>query len=138
MKIEDIVVDLEIAKKLKEAGWEQNNLFYIDENNDAYTFYEANDITEENEYYKETRDSVLLYSAPTADEIIKKLPRKFRDATLDMVTVHSEENEIEWQVGYGIDGLSRFYWFCYDEKLSNALAKIWLWCKKNGYLEEEK
>ena len=81
-------------------------------------------------------------SAPTSDEILKELPQEIRDA-YELSIDRSEglyyvyywrwspyDSEKE-SFGAGEFGRQEIK----DKKLSNALAKIWLYLKKEGYIK---
>ena len=125
------VIDLELAKKLKDLGTKQNSEFYIDEYEDIYTIENAKNVFEENEYYKEVREPVILWSCFTSDEILEKLPVNIENLTIwvckckNGYTVYYFDED-----GYGEEE------FCQsDKKLSNALAKMWVFLIENGYVE---
>lgn len=143
-------VDLDIAKELKDNGFPQksfNEWVYVkalSNNKKGYT-YIWNFGRALHEKVKKT------ISAPISDEILKELPKKihFNNYLLN-VEIKSElrqgapkSGNIEefWEIFYDITYRCYYHGDSFfnneiinDKKLSNALAKTWLYLKKNGYL----
>lgn len=163
--MKEYCVDLEIAKELKENGFPQETYFYhtpgrfqygwdgdyelyddgswsivnynpIEYNNwlkDKDAMKTDNDyfITEERE--KELKSQVC--SAPTSDEMLKELPKTI--SHFGCLTI-MEGMEYNWTVCYLSNGEYTHKSINEnDNKLSNALAKMWLSLKKKGYIREE-
>lgn len=88
MKLEDQVVSLELAKKLKELGVKQESLFYYfsadDDPNDTWISYigEIDEITDGNDY-----------SAFTVAELGDMLGKEYRDKSVAFK--YSPDNEAE-------------------------------------------
>lgn len=106
-------VDLEIAKELKENGFPQTSFCSYD--------------LMENFWHGCIED----FSAPTSDEILKELPKQI----LDWYSLKIHRNILgEYCVYYknrfGMLGDSRS-----EYKLADALAKLWLYLKKVGYIK---
>ena len=130
MSEEDIVVSLELAKKLKEAGIEQDSLCYWIRWKDKDKW----SIKCVDEYMREEwkfSPLVEYYSAYTATELIEKLPSLIREGlryTLCIYKLHdsyiveyerlSEDNEIEL--------LCEFE----NKKFADALAEMLIWWRK--------
>lgn len=77
---ESIVVSLEWAKKLKEAGWPQNN-FLTHEQPDhrpIFAWYSVKPDHDKDMYLEfceeESNYGYRMYSAPTVSEIIRRIP----------------------------------------------------------------
>lgn len=136
MKPEDIVVSLEMAKKLKEAGWGKPTVFsyykqWIDgEPNTIETII----ATEERIDSDDARifNSELLCYAPTFQEIWEGL----RGLKVDIHRLHGFP-----QAGIGLD----IAFFEHGRKLEKEFstpdgnicdeaAKAWIWCKENNYI----
>jgi len=130
--MKDYVVDLEIAKELKENGFQQESEFYWQ------------DVRWKNKYGKfgglELRNSnkgvntAHVYSAPTSDKILKELPVSIsidnKTYCLEIHKIYIDEDCIHQ--GY----IVRYEDKIFDNgKLSNALAKMWLYLKKGGYIK---
>jgi hypothetical protein len=108
MKLEDQVVSLELAKKLKELGVEQSSYFYWEPYGDGVHLAQYN--PEEIELYQGL-DASNLYSAFTVAELGEMLPKGYTradgqvaylecdwigsKARVDFVT-DSRDRELEW------------------------------------------
>ena len=129
MNLKDICIDLKIAKQLKEKGFKQDSLLYW-----HYTNYKKWSIF--TKPYAIDSDKKLedgFISAPTAEEILKELPKNFDKKYLGIAP--SLNNN-----AYGV------YYMKSDQsievmkesgKLCNALAKMWLFLKDNNLLKED-
>ncbi len=142
--MKEFCVDLEIAKELKENGFLQDSKFYF-MRQDFITFAKTAGLENRKPWAlsiivpKKDKEDFLEYfghkdkwmgiqpehfiSAPISDEILKEL-RKYKSFiqinTLDF-------NILKIQVKtYPFDWITA-------KKLSNALAKMWLYLKKEGY-----
>ena len=136
MKLQDITVSLELAKELKEAGYPQESLFYwINDSIDSEYFIGGNfqNNEDEEEPYidfdwlkEEKRD---FYSAPTVAELGEALPKRVGEGRL-VIEWNDIESVKSWLVRYygGSGGYG-----C-QKKLADAMAKMWLYLKKEGLL----
>ena len=122
-----ITVPLEIAKKMKESGWKKETFFRYERWDKWWT--------------KLTRRYGLYWLyAPTVQEILDELPDTINDCILTLNKVNVEK---EWEKMY--------YWAWYINRelkwlhnwksvahvwvnASEAIAKLRLRCKENGYL----
>ncbi len=130
--MKEFCVDLKIAKELKINGYPQNTNFY----HEIYTY---NDGSKENgfvDYNKflgwENSDDHTFFSAPISDEILKELPKEIEYKFcyfLEILCLTSSYN-IFYQSNGG-EELKEFD----DKNLANALAKMWLYLKKEGYIK---
>jgi len=134
--IEKYVVSLDLAKKLKEAGWEKKTEFIW-----ARGFVDLSAFK-----FKYEGEEVL--PAPLAEEILEELPKKIIDDKTYRLRI--EKYDDHYAVGYCYDYLFsyqqgknaivesvlRWLKLITDSNISNALARLWLWLKENGYLEE--
>lgn len=137
--MKECCVDLEIAKELKENGFPQNTIL-------QWRFYDG---SVENSFLITSRASGfghgLICHAPTSDEILKALPIIIRDnynndfsLRIDQTCDNGEKNVTYWSY----ESLNNFddsefildNKMCNDKKLPNALAKMWLYVKKEGYI----
>jgi hypothetical protein len=110
-------VSLELAKQLKEAGYLQDDTYMKWYEEDGQYFIENDRLADE--FF--TGHQILICVAPTADEILDRLPERI------------DENHIieigpsfggGWSVNYG-------YTFEGSDTLANALAMMWLSLNKN-------
>jgi len=122
MEIKDIVVDLEIAKELKEKGWNQENSIYYsgDEGNEEFI----------------VEGLKVGIALPTMEELLIKLSCQ----------LNREKFEVNWfSFSFNSD---RIYFCGYeidtgtlvdlsDKKPCNVLAKMWIWSRDNRHLEAE-
>lgn len=127
-------VNLKLAKELKENGFPQKSHFLWNMSNYGYYFCNKQGYID----YSPQED---LY-APTSDELLKELPNTIsnKDNPSCKYYLRIIKNEI-FEVSYGYedyDGWIIPYDYNIenreDKKLSNALAKLWIYLKKEGYL----
>ena len=150
--IEKYVVSLDLAKKLKEAGWKKETVYwwvktqhgirleairYIElYPNQSYGIIWLDDAGKE--------EFMPLAPAPLAEEILEELPFKILTKSGEFyLTVETGRNKY-YYVGYKQAVRVYDYWwedrwlhFLSAEIFTNALARLWLWLKENGYLEEK-
>lgn len=133
--MDNYVVDLEIAKELKKEGFPQEGLWWWQ-------------FTYEIKYTPRVKSGKYVPMgfknciAPISDEILKELP------------LHLEKKDnFYWlnisREAYDANSKRSYYEISYDnwenkcldaiciedDKLSNALAKMWLYLKKEGYIK---
>ncbi len=128
MKLEDQVISLDNAKKLKELGVKQDSLFYrclqINGSEDRWINF-GNDLHEYNE----------IYSAFTAAELLEILPEFIRNYNLiinkesESYYVFYEEQDVDLYTAN-----SKFLIFN-DKNLSNSLAKTLIFLIENKLIE---
>ena len=129
---ESITVDIETARKLREAGWEQSKelcLWYWYENEDAPISGNARLVW---------KDHIDLtggngYSAPTCEEILRELPyKKEIEGRISKLTIEKCSDGL-WDVCYmnisGEDFLSK-----HADTLASASALMWIFLKENNLL----
>lgn len=109
------VVDLEIAKELKNNGFLQDSKFSW-EYDDVNSCDCIQSIDKEFSHFN-------TVNAPMSDEILKELPKYIDSRPLTIIIANT--NIVEY-----LNIPSQI-----DEKLSNALAKMWLYLKKEGYIK---
>lgn len=123
----NIVVSLEQAKLLKENGWDKYCEFY-------YECHEENHLLHKNtfdDYCEWYRFSWL--EAPTAEELLQELPWNIDNTYfLKVSKVYSDGDYEIWYELYEYYDMS-FIW----DNLSDILAYLWIWCKKNWYLNTQ-
>lgn len=134
-----MTTSLELSKALKEAGWKNEVEFYW-YGDDLYFRNEMKDFCETCEartlgmYITERK----RFTAPTAEEILEKLPKEivnhFGDNERQGLMIGREE--YGWTVYYNhCSNLSR----CMDveaETLADACAKMWLYLKSHNLLPQ--
>lgn len=123
--MKEFCVDLEIAKELKENGYSQISEFYhrIQKDNiGEFTDFSSTNLK------SDFMTIVNVYSAPCSDEILKELPRNINNFDLNILWVSEEKT---WAITY--DMKNNLY--TYDFILHHALAKMWLYLKKEGYIK---
>lgn len=121
MKPEEITVSLEMAKKLKEAGWDKRTVFfYVDRK------------LESDWVGKTFNEDMKILMAPTFQEIWVELPKNigiglnlYQNNPNDPMS--SMENN-HWIGYFGI------YTVSVETSVVDAAAKAWLWCKENKYI----
>lgn len=124
--MKEFCVDLELAKELKENGFPQRSQFKWCEDEENYP---ESWVAYDTSAMGCTKD--IVCSAPCSDEILKELPDQ-TDGYLQILT-----DEL-WEVGYADHGEFTYIegnFYEKDQKLSNALAKLWLYLKKEGYIK---
>ncbi len=129
-------VDLELAKALKEGGFLQNSEFsWVMVGKGEAGLQMDVRITTNNPLYVEI-------SAPISDEILKELPKEIKDINftyfyhlkIERSLIHNER----YFVSYGITSPTHAWMEQYQtngNKLSNALAKMYLRLTKEGYIK---
>ena len=125
MELEKQVANIELSKRLKELGMEQNSLFYwiITLTNAYHISYTGGDKsllpTERNDYY----------SAFTVAELGEKLPYRLRLKVADY-WLRIFKGDDFWDIRYCADEeklplfLGREEYSCQDKLLSNTFAKM--------------
>lgn len=143
MNPESIVVGLEQAKALKEAGWPlRENLFayavedkffkkrsiFLQWNGETYL-----------PWYGESRPdgTYTLFAAPTAEEILRRLPGQWPTSTSMFERLRMEETNRGFVIGYSSQQhiFKNDDWFEADT-LANAAAAMWLYLKEQNLLPE--
>lgn len=129
--MKDIVVSLEWAKKLEEAGWPQyhGEVFgWFEDMNGKMTVHEVDNFSED--------DHV---AAPTAEEILRELPDSFaRDQLRYDLTIRTAGGTSGkmFYVSYKHwhDQLKTVHRQGEDHSLANAAAELWIYLKENNLL----
>lgn len=119
------VVSLEIAKQLKEAGWDKKTTFCWLEIDDEWILdLYAND------KYNDVYTSII--PAPLATEILEELPDKI---TLNTRTHWLWIGKMKgYEMSYTTHDDGDMPIAVDDESLPDALAKMWLYLKQNNLL----
>lgn len=130
--IEKYVVSLELARKLKDAGFPQETEFYWIETTQGWRV-----IRNPPEFIKEKMVPDII-AAPLASEIGERLPWVITVDNFQWVLVLMKRADGTWGILYerSTDGTSLGgSWFIDND--ANAKAKMWLWLKENSYLNLE-
>ncbi len=139
--MKEYCVDLEIAKELEKNRFPQESNFYYSRNNGqedikGNPIYDFSSIDGGKGRFDRIIDPRLRYEyypAPTSDEILKELPHEINEFWLRIEPVKDKYIVGYWEEGH--EDERRFDYF-EEKKLSNALAKMWLYLKKEGYIIE--
>lgn len=127
--LSNIVVSLELARELKEVGYPQESLFYWEWTTPADEPYCGASVTTKEAKYSCKEDPHLDWlAAPTATELLSELPTD--NDTKDLLTIHRHWQTKEFHVEYEDTGV-----FQRDKSLPNALAKMYIYLKKEGLLK---
>ena len=123
--MKEFCVDLEIAKELEKEGFIQNTHFYHRIQKDGIGEFTDFCDTKSNSPFMKFK---ALYSAPTSDELLKELPEC-------ILGKNTSYHHYIWKeaIAYRDDNIELICF--YDKKLTNALAKMWLYLKKEGYIK---
>lgn len=116
--IETIVTDLETSKKMHEAG--------IDFGETVFKWSLFRGDWKVVSHFNFLTNTEKVIPAPTTDEIIDRLPDEIEGHSFLLL----KDNGI-YDTGYG----DTVFFHCESDKLpQQALAKLMMWCKKEGYL----
>ena len=137
MKLENQVVPLELSKQLKEAGYKQEGLWIWEPALPIYPKYEP--ITKSYLYSKDSSwFSCSSVVAPTVAELGEALPCNITSNNYNCVLFINK-------IGIGDSGKWKCYYSSYNGKygesgelsdtLANAMAKMWLYLKKEGLIK---
>lgn len=145
MKLEDICVSFEYAKRLKEIGIKQESLFMWFEDS-SFKWYAGQGLCQEKsfislEFYKNCfRENAERYSAFTASELINILPGKIIVGDRTAKIIIGKESD-EYKVWYLNFGWNIFIPSKENEiseiSLSNALSKLLLYIIENKLVSLE-
>ena len=133
MRKEDIVVSLELAKRLKEVGVRQESmLFWVRwKDKDKWS------IRCPDEYMREEwkfSPLVECYSAYTATELMEKLPERIRVSERQHFYLVVYKLSNSYKVNYDHTFFDTIETLCEfeDRKLSDALAQALIWWREKG------
>lgn len=138
--LKDEVVTLELSKKLKELGFPQKKSSLK-----WYGFYEIQcSSVERQEYTLQTANvedaCVIEIDAPLATEILREIPNKifynFETLAYGLVMSVSRDSLEDFIVGYYRVNMKETCIEIREEKLVDALAKMWIWLKENDLLTQ--
>lgn len=126
-----ITVNLELSKKLKEAGYPQKGNF-------EWT-YVPNDLYSENptgssQMIMPAIGGVTGIASPTADEILDFLPAQIKNKRLQIDKMPAGEFCISY-IPFNASDQEEIVVFGTTPTLADTLAKMWLYLKENNLLE---
>jgi hypothetical protein len=117
--MEKITTSLELSKELKENGFKQDSIF---------AWYKVNGKYHNSYYRHHEKDDIC---SPTAEELLEELPEMIEDDVVYFLTMRKDRVSYR-SLNNNILGTGQIY---YESKLCNALAKMWIYLKKNNLLE---
>lgn len=136
MKPEDIVVSLEMAKKLKDAGWPQEDHCHYwsvpyGQEMDAWVIVPY--VTGAGWHTPKDdpptfKDRSLFFAAPTAEEILRRLPDEAEGRAFGM-SYDSAHGSVGYAGSANDDGP-----IFTDTSLAHATAAMWLYLKEHSLL----
>ena len=124
MKLENQVVSLELAKKLKELGFKQDSLYYWAEDEN---FIVTKDKIENSQDW---RDNYFI-PAYTVPELGEMLPLKIDDEDL---TIWREKGFESWDVAYSTLARKEEVWE-QSKNLVDAMAKMAIYLLENNLIK---
>lgn len=151
MELKDLVIDLNYAKKLKELGARQASYYYVKELK-RFSGEKTNYIQPFDELFFGNSLADFIKEIPKhgycsafiTNELMEILPEKIKANDMEYGLYTSKtrnlDNEIIYHCYYMCESLIVEYRRDIiesntDEKLSNALAKLLIWCIENKYVE---
>lgn len=135
---ESLVVSLEMAKRLKEAGWKDGCYFWWREGGSAIDPMVVL-CSQKNGTWIPGRPymtSVKFFPAPTAEEILRRLPRflPWKDNSDNMSSLFVNVFQSTYRVGYSPQWTNDVWSSPDAETLADAAAGCWLYLKENNLL----
>lgn len=132
MQIDNLVVSLETAKKLKAAGWSKPTAFVQVKHSNK--IYELRAHSTSMDTYK-----VPYLPAPTAEEILRELPESIKIKRKPLwLSIHKDADIVGFFLSYLSGDNVDMVVMPSNKSLSEAAAQMWIWCKENNYLEGKK
>jgi hypothetical protein len=145
------VVSQELSEKLKGAGYPQNAQYYwgrFSPDQELKLSTHPDWVDNKESVNQAVKLGIEFYVAPLTDELLGQLPKFVMDKQMRHADKHQCPSctcEAEYKclleirrnaIAYVSDLHHRAipYYESY-ERLPDALAQLWLWCKENGYLE---
>lgn len=150
MKLEDIVVSLELAKELKEVGYPQKSLFYWVSYLTKNSISEYKLMDEPNIQWEFERSGEMkIISAPTASELLDRLPRfmnsngKFHwEISLEEIEEKQFIDGKELVERKTVELFSMMYPYhavkVQGKTFVEMLAKMWFYLKQNNLINKER
>lgn len=129
-------VSLDMAKLLKENGFRQDTSLIWAKPFDINNNFTGDELeVETNDWLRyQGMQHAIFCAAPTTDELLEELPEEIETIAKGSLTINKLNNKYE--VLYD-DGLERLVclMICTNESLSEALASMWLYLKREGLLK---
>lgn len=120
-------VDLEIAKLLTENNFPQNTFL-------RYQIDTLGEVELETTEFAVHDHVIEVYPAPTSDELLKELPKVKDYGVGSLLWLTITHNTRSFVVTYSASDGNQVDNIASDEKLANALAKIYLELKKENWV----
>lgn len=132
-----ITVSLEVAKELKKAGWDQDkSIFYWDGSVPPWEV--CLDVDRSWSYSATEEDDGKCIAAPTAEEILRRLPRSIYDEGGEYVRICFPSGSHNEGIQYKhLGGLALCAALEDDDTLANAAAKMWIYLKQHDLLPQQ-
>ena len=135
--IENQVVDLGLSKKLKEAGYKQEGVWWWQWEMEHYVMGGVNKTPEGMPYLVNNKPPFAFpfegVVAPTVAELGEALKEFINDYTYDVVDYTYDVNEKCWVCSKYREQFDDWE-HCLDKTEANARAKMWLYLKKEGLI----
>jgi hypothetical protein len=141
MSIESYVVSLEWSKKLKEAGWKKETIYYwVQELPNK--IHEKGKVALESapkegeliiEYFMGTKAMFHSFSAPLATEILEELPFRLRREDDDYWLWITKMKHGGYRVQYSDNSHLGAFPIFKDDSLSCSLAAMWIYLQKEPH-----
>lgn len=132
MKLEEQVISLEIAKKLKELGVFESSIYCWKINDVDGLTREPTIITSSGAIEYEIRGIAKIWSAYTASELAEMLPDYINENDYQGAKWLTCQKVGLWEVGYGVKATDISI---EDKFLTNAFGKMLIYLKENNLLE---
>lgn len=142
-------VSLETAKMLKEAGFTQDNIgfYYLTSTSLKYilnqpipnSLHETSFLASHEDHRRWTmKEDFYNYAAPTIDELLEELPFRLRMEDDDYWFQIQKIKDRTYDVRYTNHNHRDTICIEQHKYLSEAVAKMYLWLKKEGLLDDHK
>jgi len=138
MELEKQVVSLELAKKLKELGFEQESYFWWQLHNDKeYHLRDSESATGDEATFSLHKEWCSAYTVAELGEMLPdRLDEKAQATDYETHYFFEITKDVKkWEVSYRGSGDSGCKIFVGDENLSNAMAKVLIYLKDNNLIK---
>jgi hypothetical protein len=135
---DSITVSLDMARKLKEAGWEHRTVFSATVTGDtAYMILTPPEGHDLGNYPIGDPNNSEIIMFPTCDEILRRLPLFLVEGAYRL-EIRSWTEDHPWCVLYAAASVNVLELRATHGTLSSAAAAMWLYLKENNLLPPEK